>query len=153
MHVRCADLEFRSAEFEIWTRGACAQLHPMGIQETHRFFRRGAPNLGWVFLWVWLFFVRSVCAAMGLAMLESFGREDMRALAEAFHVVTQKNLLEVHIDQFIALSLLFPPEERVIFHETAFGSEAMGAIISAHHDRQAQIAVNKDAKSDVEIFV
>ena len=90
---------------------------------------------------------------MGLAMLESLGTEDMRALAEAFHIVTRKNLLEVHIDQFIALSLLFPSQERVLFQETAFGLEAMGSIISAHHDRQAQIAVNKDAKRDVEIFV
>lgn len=80
-------------------------------------------------------------SGMGLAMLECLGLEDMRTIASAFRVKAKKALLDVYVDQFIALTLLFPQEYRSDLHETAFGEQAAASILSAHHDRQAQIAV------------
>ena len=85
--------------------------------------------------------VEAVAVAMGLAMLESLGLEDLRIIAEAFHGIAAEDMLDVHIDQFIALTLLFPPEHRQSLHETAFGSEAAPSILLSHQDRQAQITV------------
>lgn len=78
---------------------------------------------------------------MGLAMMNSLGLEDLRKIATAFRTRTKMDLLDVYVDQFIALTLLFPLEHRIELHQIAFGEEMVGSILAAHHDRQAQIAV------------
>ena len=81
-------------------------------------------------------------------MLECLGLEDMRAIASAFYEATRETLLDVYVDQFVALTLLFPLEHRLELHKAAFGSEAAALILTAHHDRQAQIAVQLTFKKD-----
>lgn len=74
-------------------------------------------------------------------MVNSLGLEDMRTIATAFREKTRNSLIEVYVDQFIALTLLFPFEDRRELHETAFGKDVVADVLGAHHDRQAQITV------------
>jgi len=75
-------------------------------------------------------------------MLDGLGIEDMRTIAKAFRKATTSSLLDVHVDQYIALTLLFPREHRLELHRIAFGAIAADQILAAHQDRQAQISVS-----------